>query len=195
MAIDCYAGNMVMINKKNAFIFIGPPGSGKGSLAALCVDIYNWLPLSTGNLCRKHIFEQTALGKEFDLAIKSGELVPDSLITAMVEQWLFDTQDDPRSVILDGYPRSVGQARAFRDILNSEFPDVHLQVVLFSIPDSQLITRINGRLMCQNKECQAVYSSIKGSDQASKQSMVCEKCGWSRSVGWHYSWCNYSANK
>jgi adenylate kinase len=167
-----------MINdKKNIFIFIGPPGSGKGSLASLCVDTFNWLQLSTGNLCRKHIFEQTALGKEMDLAIRSGGLVGDSLITAIVEQWLFDMQDDNRSIILDGYPRSVGQAEAFRDILKEKFADVNMYVVLFAMPDEQLIGRLNSRLMCQNKECQAVYSSIRGSEHASKESMTCEKCG------------------
>lgn len=178
MAIG-FAGNIVMNNKKNVFVFIGPPGSGKGSLAALCAEEFNWLQLSTGNLCRKHIFENSALGKEVSLAIKSGALVSDSLITAMVEQWLFDMKDDDRSVILDGYPRSVGQAKAFRDILNDKFKELRFHAILFLIPDEQLGIRLNSRLMCQNKECQAVYSSIEGSDLASKQLMICEKCGGS----------------
>ena len=64
---------------RDVFIFIGPPGAGKGSLSSLCVNHFEWLQISTGNLCRKHIAEQTKIGKEIDLIIKSGKLINDTI--------------------------------------------------------------------------------------------------------------------
>ena len=69
--------------QKSIFIFLGPPGSGKGSLSQFCVKRLGWQQLSTGNLCREHIARQTEIGKQIDFAIKSGKLISDSLIIEM----------------------------------------------------------------------------------------------------------------
>jgi adenylate kinase len=167
----------MIIDNNDIFIFIGPPGAGKCTLAALCVAEFDWVPLSTGNLCRKNIFEQTPLGKQVESAIKSGKLVEDSLITEMVEQWLIGRPQENRSVILDGYPRSVGQAHAFEKILNERCSGQKVYVVLFSIPLDMLITRLQSRLMCQNKDCQMVYSSMEGALNQANEMMMCQKCG------------------
>jgi adenylate kinase len=168
-----------MSMKKQAYIFIGPPGSGKGSLSKLCVQQYGWAQLSTGNLCRQHIAHQTKIGKEIAFAIKSGSLISDNLITSMVQEWLIEKIDTVQGFIFDGYPRVVAQAQAFDDILKSQFPNLSLAIVHFVISDDALIARLSGRIICKNSDCQAVYSTIKGSSQQPKQAMVCDMCGTS----------------
>jgi adenylate kinase len=160
---------------KNVFIFIGPPGSGKGTLSHLCVKALGWVQLSTGNLCRKHIAEQTEIGKQIDFALKSGKLVSDSLINDMVHDWFATTVQESDNIILDGYPRTVAQAEALHDFLNKKMPEVAVQVVRFFVSDDVVINRICSRLVCLNKDCQEVYSSSPGSRQ-SKRAMICDVC-------------------
>ncbi|HSC25209.1 MAG TPA: nucleoside monophosphate kinase [Candidatus Babeliales bacterium] len=158
------------------FIFIGPPGAGKGSLASLCIKQFNWLQISTGNLCRKHIAEQTKIGKEIDLIIKSGRLIDDNLITRMVFEWLDENIDKASAIIFDGYPRTVIQAQAFNDMLRQKFPVVRVRVVLFHITDDVVVNRLCSRYVCQNKECQAVYSLSPYLDFALAETIVCDLC-------------------
>lgn len=156
------------------FIFIGPPGAGKGSLANLCVKHFGWLQISTGNLCRKHIAEQTKIGKEIDLIIKSGKLINDDLINFMVFEWLHENSGRASGVIFDGYPRTVAQAEAFDAMINAKFPSVQVKVVLFELSDDVVVNRLCSRYICQNKECQAIYSLSPQSDLIS--TAVCDLC-------------------
>lgn len=165
-----------MKNARNIVIFIGPPGAGKGSLSNLCTEQLKWVQLSTGNLCRKHIAQGTTIGQQIDEAIRAGKLVDDSLITSMVDSWLLEENIQAPSVILDGYPRTVMQAQALMLLLKEKLPSYNLHVVKLSISDEHVITRLGGRAICQNKNCQAVYSSLPGSTLAPKQEMVCDKC-------------------
>ncbi len=104
-----------MNSQKDIYIFIGPPGSGKGYIIpSMCKKV--WLEsISTGNLCRKHIAEQTEIGKQIDFAIKSGKLVSDSLIIAMVKNGCLANADQFDAVILDGFPRTIAQAQALHE--------------------------------------------------------------------------------
>jgi len=163
--------------KKQVLVFIGPPGSGKGSLSKLCVQQFGWAQLSTGNLCRQHIAEQTEIGKEIAFAIKSGNLISDNLITSMVQEWLAEKIGTISGIILDGYPRTVAQARAFDEFVQNKLSGLSLKIIRFYIPDEDLIARLSGRLVCTNKECQAVYSAIPGSLQQPKKPMICDVCG------------------
>lgn len=157
------------------FILIGPPGSGKGTLSNLLVSEHDWIQLSTGNLCRKHIAQGTSLGQQIDFAIKSGKLVPDEVITDMVAQWI-EQQPEGSCILLDGYPRTVAQAHAFTQMLSTRFGDAQAEVIRLTIADDKVIERLHGRVVCRNKECQAVFSLIAGSPVAPKQEMVCDKC-------------------
>lgn len=159
----------------NIYVFLGPPGVGKGSLSRLCVDNFGWLQLSTGNLCRTHIAKQTDIGKKIDFTIKSGKLIPDSLITDMVKQWLLDNCSLNSTVILDGYPRTVVQAMAIRDMLETNLTTYKLNVVKLVIPEEVVITRLSTRLICGNNECQAVYSTVAQS-LVPKNLNSCDKC-------------------
>jgi adenylate kinase len=161
---------------KGIVIFIGPPGAGKGSLAHMCVKQLGWIQLSTGNLCRKHIIEQTKIGKEIDFAIKSGNLVSDALITSMVEEWLTQECDKQPVVILDGFPRTAEQAKLLNNLVEDRFKSLAIQIVTLNIPDSVLVDRLSSRIICQNKDCQAVYSLAEGSLLRPAQDMICDFC-------------------
>lgn len=162
------------MNKRDIVVFLGPPGSGKGSLSQLCVKRLSWKQLSTGNLCRSHISQETPIGKEIDFAIKSGKLIPDSLIVGMVEQWL-ETADAICKVIFDGFPRTVPQAEALQELIESR-DDLSLSLVLLSIPDQEIIYRLLARSICQNEECQQVYSLHDSSLHGPKKEMTCDEC-------------------
>ncbi len=159
------------------FVFVGPPGSGKGSVSSLCIKNLGWVQLSTGNLCRKHIAKQTETGKEIDFAIKSGKLVSDSLITNMVLDWFQKDFKDNHTVILDGYPRTIMQAQAFAELFEKRLFKSDLQIVRFVLSDEMIIARLSNRLVCENKDCQAVYSEKQGTDLAPKDIMKCDSCG------------------
>ncbi len=161
---------------RDIFIFMGPPGAGKGSLASLCVNHFGWLQISTGNLCRKHIAEQTEIGKEIDLIIKSGKLINDDLVTSMVFEWVNENINKATGFIFDGYPRTVAQAESFDRMLTAKFPEIRERVVLFDLTDDVVVNRLCSRYVCQNKDCQAVYSLSADSDLASTGMAVCGLC-------------------
>ena len=165
-----------MKNVATVYIFIGPPGSGKGTLAQECVKEFNWVTLSTGALCRQHISAQTEIGKQIDLIIKSGKLISDALITSMVDEWLAKQINNAGGIILDGYPRTDKQVMLLFDLLRTKYPGLRLRVVKFDICDESVIKRLSSRLMCQNKACQAVYSMLPGSELAPRQPNICDRC-------------------
>ena len=170
-----------MSRQKNVYVFIGPPGAGKGSLSQYCTVHLGWTQLSTGNLCRKNIAEKTKIGMEIDFALKSGKLVSDTLITDMVGQW-FDQQisnSNISAIILDGFPRTVPQAEALQDLLQEKLSFLKLNVVRLSLSDDVIITRLGSRYICANKECQAVYSVLPNSAMAPKNMGKCDKCSGS----------------
>ena len=164
------------MKKGKILVFIGPPGSGKGTISSYCTKNLGWEQLSTGDLCRKHIREQTEIGKQIDFFIKSGRLVTDSVIIEMVNQWLEQQLASGKDIILDGYPRTIAQAEALDSLLKEKFAGVNLHVVTFEVPDEVVIERLCERYVCQSSECQAVYSMIEGSGLKPKDDMICDLC-------------------
>jgi len=140
------------------FVFFGPPGSGKGTLSALCVDRLSWLHLSTGDLCRKHIEEKTSLGQQIDFIIKAGKLVDDSVIIEMIVQWLSQEAIHASGVILDGVTRTVAQAQGLMNFLMTHKTQFILRVVLLEVSDEVVIRRLSARRVCSNRDCQRIYS-------------------------------------
>ena len=160
------------------YTFLGAPGAGKGSLSGLCVSQLGWTQISTGNLCRWHIAEQTEVGREIDFAIKSGKLISDELMTNMVAEQLHRLAvAAERNVILDGYPRTVPQAKSLYEQLQGESARYVLRVVLLEIDKDEVVARLNSRMVCSNKACQAVYSTRFESGMRSKQAGICDLCG------------------
>lgn len=161
---------------KEVYVFIGPPGSGKGTLSNLCVTELGWVQLSTGNLCRKHITEGTEIGKQIDFALKSGKLVSDDLIIQLVNDWFSQVVTQVEAIILDGYPRTKYQAEALNRFINDYTGQLQVKVVRFSLDDDIIINRLGSRYTCANKNCQAVYSMVEGSELAPKKPNTCDKC-------------------
>jgi len=161
------------IAQKTIFSFFGSPGSGKGTVAEKCVKDLGFKTLSTGNLCRKHISLETEFGQLIDGYIKAGQLVPDDLITDVVGDWLTANTSLGVSVILDGFPRTRGQAEAFLKYFKDFLPDYKFRVICFIISDEEVIKRLTNRFVCENKNCQAVYPPFA----PSVKKEICELCG------------------
>lgn len=156
------------------YIFLGPPGSGKGTLSNLCISRLGWLQFSTGNVCREHIEKKTALGKEIDLILKSGKLISDNIIVEIVDQWLahkISGANRTLTVVLDGFPRTLVQAVELnRIIYGGRFKDIMLKIVKLSVSDDIVIDRLSARMICKNNSCGAIYSTI------SHMTEKCTKC-------------------
>lgn len=158
-------------------LLIGPPGSGKGTLSQKCVQKLGWKQVSTGDLCRKHIAKQTEIGKSIDFAIKSGKLVSDGLISQMVFEWFRDGEDSSDVVILDGYPRTVNQAKDFNELADQLGDSAQVVVAKFIIDDKVVVDRLVNRYICKNKSCQRVYSLNAASTLVPQNDMMCDSCG------------------
>jgi len=120
-------------------IFLGPPGAGKGTQAKILEDRFGMRQISTGDILRKHKAEKTPLGLEAQGFMSRGELVPDDLIIRMMEGELAQAVD----VIVDGFPRTIPQARTFDELLKSK--GLVAKAVVFDVDYSALTERITGR--------------------------------------------------
>ncbi len=151
-------------------IIMGPPGAGKGTQAALIKEAYQIPHISTGDMFREAIKNETPLGKEAKSYIDRGELVPDSVTIGLVKERL--SQDDCKvGFLLDGFPRTIPQAEALDEILK-ELNIVLDAVINIEADDSILIDRIVGRRVCPN--CKAGYH-VK--NLKPKVEGICDICG------------------
>lgn len=124
-------------------IIFGPPGAGKGTQAKNISEEYQIPHLSTGEIFRSAIKNETPLGKEVKSILDAGELVPDEKVNALVEEELKDDKYD-EGYILDGYPRTVTQAKAFDSILDKKGKSLDA-FLLLQVPEEELIDRILSR--------------------------------------------------
>ncbi len=119
-------------------IFLGPPGAGKGTIAARVKEHYEIPHISTGDLFRAHIQNRTDIGKQVKAILDSGELVPDELTIEMVRQRLQEG-DTEKGFILDGFPRTIPQAEALGGIARID------AVLNFELSKASIIKRLSGR--------------------------------------------------
>lgn len=124
-------------------IIFGPPGAGKGTQAKIISEEYNIPHLSTGEIFRSAIKNETPLGKEVKSILDSGDLVPDEKVVALVKEELKDEKYD-NGYILDGFPRTVPQAEAFDIMLNKKGKELDALLQL-KVPKDELINRILSR--------------------------------------------------
>ncbi len=150
-------------------IFIGAPGSGKGTQSREFIDKYGYVQLSTGDLLRAAISQSTDLGLLAKSFMDQGKLVPDVVMIDLVKTYLSKQSD--KSVILDGFPRTVAQAESLDNMLKSN-NDIIDRVIYFKINPQILVERLTGRRTCSS--CSEIYH-IK--TKPSKASEVCDKCG------------------
>ncbi|MEN9654782.1 MAG: adenylate kinase [Chlamydiota bacterium] len=125
-------------------ILLGPPGSGKGTHAALLSETLQIPHISTGDLFRLHIRNRTSIGSVAKELIDQGKLVPDDVVVKMVNSRIQD-KDCARGFVLDGFPRTVPQAKTFAQQLSKDTSLIAVQLV---IDDAVLVERITGRLVC-----------------------------------------------
>ena len=130
-------------------ILLGPPGSGKGTQAKMLMEIYTIPQISTGDILRAAVANQTALGKQAKECMNKGALVPDELVVKIVEERLKE-RDCGRGFILDGFPRTVAQAEAL-DRLNIKIE----AAVNVEVGNDELMKRLTGRRTCRT--CGAMY--------------------------------------
>lgn len=153
-------------------IMLGAPGTGKGTVAGILTQKLGIPQVSTGDIFRKHIKEQTELGKLADKYISKGHLVPDDVTIDLVKSRL--QEDDVKNgIILDGFPRTVVQAEALDKMLAEQGRKVDM-VVNLTTPKEEIIERIINRRICSNPECKTIYNLILNPP---KVEGICDKCG------------------
>jgi adenylate kinase len=151
-------------------VLLGPPGAGKGTQAKLLQDKFGVCQISTGDILRKAVAEQTPLGKEASQYISSGALVPDSVIVDLVATRLQEN-DCEKGFILDGFPRTIPQAESLDAILKQRGIGLN-SVLSVQVPKDVIIERLAGRRTCRS--CGAL-SHVTLSP--SKKAGICDRCG------------------
>lgn len=151
-------------------LFLGAPGSGKGTQAAIIEQKMNIPQLSTGDLLRKFAESGSELGKQIQNIMTSGELVSDGIIVKMISQRIQE-DDCKNGFILDGFPRNITQAKALDEMLKKENISLD-RVIEIKVNDEIIVERITGRFSCAN--CGAGYHD---KFKKPKQEGVCDVCG------------------
>ena len=148
-------------------IILGAPGAGKGTQAVRIADELGLRHLSTGDLLREAVAKGTELGKKAQEYMNRGELVPDDLILSMIGGHLEEARDS--GWILDGFPRTLPQARALAGMLEENGIELD-NVILLDVSPETVIKRITGRRVCS--DCGAVYNIA-----TMKEGQECAECG------------------
>ena len=153
-------------------IMLGAPGTGKGTVASILQEKLGIMQVSTGDIFRKNMKEETEIGKIATQYISKGELVPDDVTIKIVENRLND-DDVQNGIILDGFPRTIYQAEELDKILEKKGKKVDMVINLIT-PEEEILERIVNRRVCSNQECKAVYNVLLNPP---KEEGICDKCG------------------
>lgn len=130
-------------------IFLGPPGSGKGTQAKLLCQRMGLTHIATGDILREAVRQGTPLGMQARVYMDQGQYVPDDLVNAIIAERL-SRPDRPEGFVMDGYPRTLAQAQALDELLSQL--DLPLDaVVLLKVPDEEILSRIRGRLVQERR--------------------------------------------
>lgn len=151
-------------------VLLGPPGAGKGTQATGIAEKYNIPHISTGDIFRKNVKEETPLGKKAKEYMEKGELVPDDLTIALVNDRLL-ADDCKNGFLLDGFPRTVYQAEQF-DLFLKEHQMALTKVIDIEVPEEILLPRMIGRRVCRS--CGKPYHV---DNMPPKKEGVCDVCG------------------
>ncbi|WKC85335.1 adenylate kinase [Borreliella lusitaniae] len=146
-------------------VFLGPPGSGKGTISKIISNEFKYHHISTGDLFRENILNNTPLGKEIKKIVEKGELVSDLITIKIVEDKIKNIEKN-ENFILDGFPRNICQAKA----LDKFLPNV--KIINFLINEELVIKRLSGRRIC--KSCNNIFNIYT---LATKPNGICNVCG------------------
>ncbi|TRZ95150.1 adenylate kinase [bacterium] len=151
-------------------ILLGPPGAGKGTQAIKLAQRLNLPHISTGDILRQNVANQTKLGKEAKDYMNKGLLVPDALVAQMLMQRI-DQPDTKAGFILDGYPRNLSQAETLDKMLNDQGIGINLVIDLDS-SEAVIIQRLTGRLVCRS-----CGMNFHKKNMPPKIEGICDRCG------------------
>ncbi|MDO5439986.1 MAG: adenylate kinase [Erysipelotrichaceae bacterium] len=151
-------------------LIIGAPGAGKGTMSKMIVETFNVVHVSTGDMLRQAIKDETEIGKLAKGYIDKGDLVPDSVINDIIVDRL-NKDDIKNGFLFDGYPRTVKQAESLAEILKGLGKEINA-VINLEVSDDILIKRIEGRRLCP--KCGASYNVFFSAPQVEGH---CDKCG------------------
>lgn len=147
-------------------ILFGPPGAGKGTQAKLLTERFKLPHISTGDILRNEVKNDTDLGRKAKGFMESGKLVPDTLVTEMVKKRMA-AKDLEKGFILDGYPRTVSQAKSLDEILGAGIDTA----VYLSTSEKVVVQRLTGRRVCP--KCGTNYHLV---NMPPKKDMICDQC-------------------
>src|SRR3989304_260473 len=150
-------------------ILLGPPGAGKGTQAKKIAENYKVPHISTGDILRENISNNTPLGIKARSYMSRGELVPDELLITIIKDRL-SRQDCSNGFLLDGYPRTIPQADALHMILTESNRNIDV-VLNIDVDDEELIKRLSGRRMCK---CGASYHVLFNSPEKEDTCNACK---------------------
>ncbi len=154
-------------------ILLGAPGAGKGTVAKALMEFDRSVQISTGDILRNAVKAGTEMGKRAQGYMERGELVPDSLIMEIEESRLQEP-DCEKGFILDGFPRTIPQAEALKNLLQKL--NIRLDLVVnLDVPKGVILDRLTTRRTCSNPDCQEIYN-IKSKPPT--KDGKCKKCGW-----------------
>lgn len=159
-------------------IIFGPPGSGKGTYSSRLREKFGLIKISTGDIFREEVKNKTLLGNKIEGYLKEGKLIPDEIVIAVVNQRICTLEN----FILDGYPRTVEQAKALDEVTKID------AIIKINAHEDILIEKISARRICSNPKCDGNYNIadihkvINGIEYIlppllPKEDMKCDKCG------------------
>lgn len=150
-------------------ILFGPPGAGKGTQCLHIAEKYGLYKLSTGDMIRQEIKDQTEIGKQVQTIVESGKFPDSAMVNQMVETTVQRLKDS-KGIVFDGYPRTLDQGK-FLDELFMRMNSRIDCIIMLDVDEAQIIPRILSRYTCSN--CGAIYSDA----QQPRVQGVCDKCG------------------
>lgn len=153
-------------------VIMGAQGTGKGTVAGILKEELNIPHISTGDIFRKNIKEETELGKIATKYIDDGKLVPDEVTNQMVKSRI-NEPDCKNGFILDGYPRNLAQAEELDKMLEEKNEKINYAINL-TLEMEEIMSRIINRRICSNPECKEIYNLVS---KPTKVSGICDKCG------------------
>ena len=153
-------------------ILLGAPGAGKGTVAKQLTALDGSVQISTGDILRGAVRAGTELGKEAEGYMTRGDLVPDALIMGIMEDRL-QQPDCEKGFLLDGFPRTIPQAEALKDLLARLGIELDMAVNI-DVPREVILDRLTTRRTCSNPDCQEIYN-VK--TKPTKVEGICDKCG------------------